>query len=210
MYSSFELLNSFKMKSVLLILGSMFAMLAYFPLAKLIKKDPKGYSFASFMLWAILDVICMISIYLEGNLTYILSLVFVLGSGYIAYMLYKLKQRTWGKSENVICFLIIICLYVYYTSGNIGATIAATTATVLAGVPQVIAIWKNPDRKALPIWFLFATGSSLIFLSASGWDFENFISGRIFPLANGSMAILLFFISATKPLRSKIFYNFFT
>lgn len=171
-------------KEIIELLGGLIALSAYFLLANEIRNEPRKYNAASMFLWAIVDAMVGISIYLESG-NYILAGFFVLGSYTMGIILWSHKKFSLNEKEICIIVLIIICGCIWKFSGNISATIATSIATILAGIPQYLDTRKNPPHKnSITIWILFCTGSIVSFLAGDGWDIRPFILTRLFPLAN--------------------------
>lgn len=183
--------------NTLALIGAFVALVAYVPIIKNIQKSKESFSFASFLLWACLDAITAITIFLENGL-WVLPAAFVLGSVIIAIMLYRLKQRVWGGFENFITVLVIICLIIWWYSGNTAGTIISVIAVFLAGFPQIKECWKNPDSRTVHIWALFTLGNILTFFAGEGWSYEDFIQDRLCAAVNGLGALILLVLSGRR------------
>lgn len=194
------------MENILTFLGVIAVYLGYYFSYKTIKSelgsDDESMSFASFVLWAILDFISAVALYIKhGNP--LLTILFVVGSGTISLYLFKHNKRSWGKSDWFITFLVMLCCIVWYFSGEIHAIIASTMAVLLAGVPQLLSVLKNPDKKLLPIFISFTLGNIFFFLISlySGkdlFDFNEFVKFYIVPTASGAMSIVYVLLSFRK------------
>lgn len=171
---------------------------AYIPIGVFIIQDKRkgrnDYSFASFMLWAFLDGIATGAYYLQKG-DYILPALFTLGSTGISIFLLILKQKEWGKFENFILVLVVICVAVWLTSGPYVAAISSTIAVGVAGIPQLISVISKPQRKAAIIWILFTFANLFFYFSKPGNDLDSFVLNRFYPLVNGTFSFVLIFLS---------------
>ncbi len=180
------------------ILGGIIGLCAYIPIGVFIfqdkKKGIKDYSFASFILWAVLDGIACTAYFLQKG-DYILPGLFTLGSMSISILLLALKQIKWGGFEYFILALVVICIIVWFTSGPYGAAISSTIAVGVAGIPQLISVILKPKRKAVIIWTLFTLANLAFYFSKPGDDIDSFILNRFYPLTNGIFSFILIFLS---------------
>jgi hypothetical protein len=161
----------------------------------------------------VLDLISAIAIFIKKGYP-LLTILFVIGSGYISFYLYRNNKRTWNPIDNFIVFLIFICCIVWYRSGEIMAIIASTTAVLLAGIPQLISVAKNPNKSLLPIFYSFTIGNLFFFFVSlySGkelFEFEEFVKFYIVPVANGLMSLVYVLLSFRKKNTKPAYpYNF--
>lgn len=181
-------------KEILELIGGLFALLAYPFFAKMIRDNPEKYNSTTMFLWCFIDAIAGISMFLEGG-NYILAGLFVVGSYSMGVILWSHRKITFGEKEIIIFAMVICCIGIWFFSSNIWATIASTTATILAGVPQFLDSRKKPDRKSTHVWLLFFAGGAISFFAGKDWDFESFIITRLFPLANAIMALGMIWVS---------------
>ena len=136
------------MKETIFILACFFTALGYYRVIvdSRKEKNDEHLSFSSFMLWAGLDIITAISLYIKKG-SWEVPALFTIGSVSIAIYFFCIGKRKWQKSDWYITGLIAICLYVWFTSGEINAALAANIATILASLDQQYTTWKNPDKE---------------------------------------------------------------
>ena len=114
------------------------------------RKVPQN--FATWILWALLDSIAAASLIVqEGN--FWIPVFYALGSGAIVFSVLKTKTAgKWTNFESMIVVLVVICIIAWALSGPQMATIASTTALAIAGIPQVMDVYKKPFESPLFVW----------------------------------------------------------
>lgn len=198
------------METINQVLGILSTIIAYVLLGKITYRDTsEDISFSSFFLWAILDGITAITMYMksDGGFEWLLPVFFVFGSSSIAVILFLQRGWSWSPFEWIITVLIAICCCVWYTSGETNATIAATIAVGLAGIPQAVKLWISPSRKILPSWTFFFLGNTLFFFSDTSTVWEPFVHNRLCALINGLMALIVIIITLVrKPTKHRPYF----
>ena len=186
------------------ITGGIGALALFVPMAvEVVKGGGAGQSFATWMLWAALDTILTISLLLQhGN--YLLPLGFAAG-GIVLTTLLLLKGRfAWGRMDNVILLLVLGCLIGWKLGGAKTATVAATLGICLAGVPGLVELWRNPQRKVGNIWGWYVLANGLAFWGGTAMTVEERFAPGVFAIYS-----LLMFVASRKcratgpPLQSR-------
>ena len=181
------------------IAGGLGALVLFVPMAvEAIKDGGAGQSFATWLLWAALDTILTISLFQQhGN--YLLPLGFAVGSATLTSLLLFKGRFAWGHMESVILALMLGCLIGWKLGGAKTATVAATLGICLAGVPGLVELWRNPQRKVGNIWGWYVLANGLAFLGGTAMTLEE----RFAPGVFAAYSLLLFFASrkpgAAKP-----------
>ena len=181
------------------IAGGIGALALFVPMAvEVVKDGGAGQSFATWLLWAALDTILTVSLFLQhGN--YLLPLGFAAG-GIVLTTLLLLKGRfAWGRMDNVILLLVLGCLTGWKLGGAKTATVAATLGICLAGIPGLVELWRNPQRKVGNIWGWYVLANGLAFWGGTAITVEE----RFAPGVFAAYSLLMFFASrkpgAAKP-----------
>jgi hypothetical protein len=180
------------------ITGGIGALALFVPMAvEVIKDGGAGQSFATWMLWAALDTILTVSLFLQhGN--YLLPFGFAAG-GIVLTTLLLIKGRfAWGRMDNVILLLVLGCLAGWKLGGAKTATVAATLGICLAGIPGLIELWRNPQRKVGNIWGWYVLANGLAFLGGTAMTVEERFSPGVFAIYS-----LLMFVASRKPGAAK-------
>ena len=132
---------------VLKLAGGIGALALFVPMAiRFIRDGGAGQSFATWMLWAALDSILTISLFLQhGN--YLLPLGFATGGIALTTLLLFKGRLAWGRMDSVVLVLVLGCLVGWKLGGTQAATVAATVGIFLAGIPGLVELWRNPQRQ---------------------------------------------------------------
>lgn len=165
-----------KNSEVMQIVGGAIGFIAYLVGMYYIIRKKKYPSFASYALWAILDGIMLYHAAQnpEGaNLPIIAG--FTIGSAFTAIVLLVKVEFSWEKTEWIVTFLIIVCLYVKYNYNHDTMTIATATALMLAGVPLLIDTYKKPNTVPTLVWGIFAVGSTIAFFGKTSWALDEWL-----------------------------------
>src|ERR1035441_1540654 len=120
------------------IAGGIGALALFVPMAvEAIKDGGASQSFATWLLWAALDTILTISLFLQrGN--YLLPLGFAAGGIALTTLLLVKRRFAWSRMDSVILALVLGCLIGWRLGGGKTATVAATLGICLAGVPGLV------------------------------------------------------------------------
>lgn len=169
--------------------GSVVAGFVYIGLCIQIWTGRNKQSFATWGLWALIDGITAASVIVQqGN--YLLPLFFSIGSIATATsIILKTKNAGWSWFETMISILVVACLLVWYTSGPKMATIAGTTAVLIAGLPQTVEAWKKPWDSSFLVYSGFLVANILSTIGGKDWSIEE----RFYP---GCCAILCLIVVA--------------
>jgi len=180
------------------IAGGIGALALFVPMAVgIIKDGGAGQSFATWMLWAALDTILTVSLFQQrGN--YLLPLGFAVGGATLTALLLFKGRFAWGRTESVILALVFGCLIGWRLGGATAATVAATLGICLAGIPGLVELWRNPQRKVGNIWGWYVLANGLAFLGGTAMTMEERFAPGVFAAYS-----LLLFIASRKPRIAK-------
>ena len=179
--------------------GGIGALALFVPMAiRIIKDGGAGQSFATWMLWAALDTILTVSLFLQhGN--YLLPLGFAAGGIALTILLLVKGRFAWGRMDSVFLVLVLGCLAGWKLGGARTATAATTLGICLAGIPGLVELWRNPQRKVGNLWGWYVLANGLSFLGGTSMTLEE----RFAPGVFAAFSLLMFFASrkpgAAKP-----------
>ncbi len=164
---------------ILKLAGGGLALVMYLPMIlEIIRSRGAGQSFATWGLWAVLDTILTVTLWQQhGN--YFLSLGFAVGGIALAAVLLAKGCWSWGKFETAIALMVLVSLAVWKFSGPRNATIAVTTAVVIAGVPGFVEMLRAPQSGAGKVWAGFTLANLLAFFGGTAMTVEE----RLVPAA---------------------------
>ena len=174
--------------------GGALALLLFIPMiAETLRAGGAGQSFATWLLWAALDVILVGSLVQQhGN--FLVMLGFAIGDIALAGLLLWQRRVAWGWFETVILLLVAGCLAVWRFGGAREATLASTAGVCIAGMPGLVKLWKNPERKLGNIWAGYALANLFSFLGGTAMTVEE----RFAPGAFAVFSLMMFAASRKK------------
>lgn len=146
-------------------------------------------SFATWLLWFILDVIVLFGVFDQDGNPYLFS-AFALGTGIVTILLVVKKQVSWSSFETYISWMVTVCIIVYLLAGPHLAIIATVLALNIAGIPQVIATFKDPKATPTIAYSLFAISALLSAISAKAWTVEDMLPAISTLIYASTVAIL--------------------
>ncbi len=184
---------------VLKIAGGLLALLMFIPmLASILKEGAEGQSCATWMLWGALDTVLTISIIQQrGN--FLLPLGFAIGDVLVVILLLAKGKFRWGWFESCILVVVIGCVVAWKYSGSRTATIAATLGICVAGIPGLLAMLKQPQRKMGNVWLGYVLANALSFFGGTAMTVEERFAPGIFALC-----ALVMFAASRKPAATKL------
>lgn len=154
------------------VLSGGIGILAYILLIHALLRSATEQSFAAFLLWALLDLIAAVTTLLaDGN--YWLALANTLGSTVITVLLIYKKQVAWSWIESLTALLVIICLVVWYASGEIAGIMASSIAVVIASVPQMVDTWRKPQVTPVRVYIAFLFANIIALAGGKAWTIEE-------------------------------------
>ena len=162
----------------------------------ILKNNGISQNFFTWILWAILDGILLITIYEEEGADLPIVAGCVLGSFFVAIFLLFVKKIKWTKNESWILLLVITTVSIWLWSGsNVVGIISAVASEMLAGIPLMKASWKTPGSQlTLASYIFFIISYILSIYNSPDWQIENVL----FPVA-----FLIYSIGDTSPLMKK-------
>ncbi len=178
-----------------LIIGSLLIISAYVLLFRELFKNHEGLSAVSFILWAILDTIPVITTSSHQGHWWIILLLFATGSTSVAVYLYKKGEKKWSKFDKYTVIATILCIVVWLSAGKTAGTISASAGIIIAGFSQIKESWFKPQPNVLASWFLFAIGSTFLGFVSDATEIEDFIAERLSSFTNAGLATFIFFLT---------------
>lgn len=153
-------------------LGGVIGLAAYAVLIVALFKSKTEQSFAAFLLWAMLDLIATITTIIQGG-NYWLALSNAIGSSVITLILVFRKQVSWSWVETMTAFLVVICLVVWFTSGERAGIVVSSLAIVIASIPQMVDTFKKPEATPTSAYLVFTLGNVVSLIGGNGWTIEE-------------------------------------
>lgn len=176
------------------IAGGLLALLLFIPLIIGILKDgAEGQSCATWLLWGTLDTVLTISVIAQhGN--FYLPLGFAIGDVLLVALLLAKGQFNWGWFETAVLLLVIGCMAAWKLAGPKTATVAATLGICVAGIPGLLAMLKQPQRKIGNVWLGYVLANVVSFFGGTAMTIEERFAPGVFALC-----ALVMFAASRKP-----------
>lgn len=143
---------------------------ANYPLIRDILSGKATQNFATFLLWASLDIIAAVTTR-DGN--FILPAAYAISGSTVATILAIKKQVSWSWIETGTTILVIACLILWKTKGEEIATVASSSAVVIATFPQARDTWKKPEETPVSAYLMFLVANSLSFYAGKAWTIDE-------------------------------------
>lgn len=166
------------------IAGGLLALLLFIPMiAGILKAGAESQSGATWLLWGALDTVLTISIIQQrGN--FLLPLGFAIGDVLVVILLVAKGRFTWGRFETAILLLVVGCVVGWKFGGPRTATIAATLGICVAGVPGLVAMWKQPQPKLGTVWAGYVLANALSFFGGSAMTVQERFAPGVFAICS--------------------------
>lgn len=187
--------------SWLTVMGSAIGIAMQIILAIQIFKEKITQNFTSWILWAILEGIITASIISQQG-SFLLPATYSLGCVVVSVSIaIRLKIFLWTWFETMIACLAIACMIIWSLSGAWVATIASTSAVLIAGIPLAIDCYKHPRDNPFLIYSCFLIANVLATAGARSWSVEE----RLYPASCAAFTLLtIIFIGRKFFIKSRL------
>lgn len=180
--------------NVLILAGSVVAILIYFPLWKGIRTGKVEQNLLTWALWGTLDFVVAATIIAQKG-SFLLPIAYAIGSLITVLFIVKAKGKaSWTWFESLVSFLVLASMVIWYFSGDKVAAVASTTAMCIAGVPQLIDAWKKPHSMPLLVFSAYLLANVLSTAGGSDWSIKE----RFYPASAAVYCFLIVLFSARK------------
>lgn len=150
-------------------------------------------NFASWILWAILEFIVAASIISQHG-SFLLPATYSLGCMIVVLSIIKSKNFSWTWFETFVACMALACMIIWSISSARIATIASTSAVLIAGIPLLIECYKNPLNNPFLIYFLFLIANILGTAGGKDWSVEE----RFYPVSCAGFSFIAVIFVARK------------
>lgn len=145
----------------------------------------------SWIMWAVLDSIILVSCFKAGNKRPWLPAGFVLGASIVAIILLTRGVWGWGVVETISAIGATIAIVCWWKLGPKSAIVASVLAMTIAGIPAMHDAWVLPDPSSWWLWGGVAFSALLSCYGAKKWTVEEcFLPSASFAF-NIAMTILV-------------------
>ncbi|HLX70237.1 MAG TPA: hypothetical protein VKV04_11480 [Verrucomicrobiae bacterium] len=194
-------MNAIDLQHGLRIAGGLLALLLFVPMiAGILRDEARGQSCASWLLWTALDAVLTISL-IARNGNFLLPLGFTIGDIAVVVVLVLIVKGKfeWGRFDTLILALVIGCVIAWKLGGPRTAAIASTLGVCIAGIPGLVAMWREPQRRVGTVWGGYVIANGLSFFGGTAMTVEERFAPGMF-----AMVSLALFMASRRNCGAKI------
>lgn len=185
--------------NTLVFIGGLIALSSYLPLWRQMWKNQVKQNLLTWILWGFLDLIGTTAIIFQNG-NYILPFVYTIGSIVTILLILKSGEKSkWTWFETMVVIIVLICITVWYFTGNKIAIIAISIAGIIATFPQFIDAWKKPEKMPLVTYVICMIANVFSTMGGKSWTIEE----RFFPFSSTIMCLILVVLSFRKFFKNK-------
>ncbi|CAN5214787.1 hypothetical protein BH09BAC3_BH09BAC3_26060 [soil metagenome] len=187
------------MSEILPPLSGVVELVAYSVIAFGIFRSGVKQSFAAFLLWGMLDIIATVTTMIEhGN--YWLALSNAIGASLVCLLLVIKKQVSWSWVESLTALLVVVCLIIWATAGELAGLFASSIAVVIASVPQMVDTYKKPESTPTLAYIIFLIANMISLFAGKSWSIEE----RFYAACGLFLSIVILIFSLRKGFNLKL------
>ena len=148
------------------------ALALYLPLCYQIINGKVKQNLATWILWSSLDGVCAATIWAQAG-NYQLVLAYTLGGLITTFCILKSGEAKWTWFESFITGMVFGCVIIWVLAGSRLASIAGTSAMIIAGIPQLLESYRKPWGSPILIFLGYTIANGLSVVGAKGWTIEE-------------------------------------
>ncbi len=154
--------------------GGLVALASHFFLIHGVWKGTLHLNIATWILWSVIDASVLFSSLAAGASAPFLSAGFVVGAVLVTITLFGRGVWRWGMLETSCAVLALACLGLWYIAGPLVSLISLTIGKYgIAGIPSVVAAYKNPERTQGWIWLMGTFGAATNIFTIGSWTLAD-------------------------------------
>lgn len=170
--------------------GIVFLASYFFYIRSILLKETKPQK-VSWLIWAVTDLIILITLFLQKVSNYHLSLAATLGSTFIAILSLWYGTKGWTKTDIICMITSIIGIVLWQIFNNpLIALVMLCLAQTIAAIPTWIHAWNKPREESPSAWGLFLVGGLIGLIAMPVWTIQN----SIFPLVLTTLSFPFFIV----------------
>lgn len=187
--------------NTLTLVGSLIAILTYFPLWNQIRSGQAKQNLLTWVLWGTLDLVVAATIVAQhGN--WLLPVVYGFGSGVTVLIIKRHGDKSlWTWFETMVASLVIVSAAVWYLTTDALATVASTCAMIIAGVPQLKDAHQKPHEMPLVAYAMYAVANILCTAGGADWSIKE----RFYPASAAAFCLAIVLLSLKRFWRDRRF-----
>ncbi len=165
----------------------------YITIYKGIRKGVSRPSFCTWILWTLLNITTLISLVFQ-HAPYVVAVIYAIGTAIIAGVVFFMGEFSWKPGDTFITIVIATCISILLGGSPYTAVIAGSLASIIAGIPEIVLVIKNPKNasRLAAILFIGANTTATIFTQ------EKTFINLIFPLSWITYWGIIFLLSLRK------------
>jgi hypothetical protein len=177
--------------NALIFTGSLVSFLMFVPLLGQIRSGVAKQNILTWTLWMSLDVVLAASIISQGGTAWLLPVVYCIGNAVTISVIWGTGDRgEWTWFEAMVTFLTLASMVVWYFAGDAMATIASTSAIMIAGIPQLKDAWKKPHEMPVRVYLGYLVGSVLCVAGGADWSIKERFHSVAATMYGGAIIVL--------------------
>jgi hypothetical protein len=141
-------------------------------ICKVTQGTGEGLSFTTFALWSALAAIISITMLVQ-KANPAVPAVYCCGATTTAIVLFMKGRMAWTEFDTLILILVVLCVFLWLTSGPKAALIMSVTAGLVAGIPLLRIAWEAPLTSPVVANSGFLLANVLSFASAKDWTLKD-------------------------------------
>lgn len=178
--------------SVISVIAGLLFIAGFIPYIYAILKGKAKPVKATWIIWAIIDVITFLGMYHENALNGQITGA-VAGAGIVTLLSFKYGLPGWSKIDKfcLIGAIIAITLWIVFDNPVLGI-ITSCSAGFIGSIPTFVSAWENPDRESKAGWTLFWLSCVFAMIAIPEWTLADATAPITFSLAETIMMYILF------------------
>ena len=180
--------------NALVLAGSIVAILTYFPLWKQIRSGKARQNLLTWALWGALDAIVAATIIVQHG-SWLLPVAYTFGSGLTVVIIMRQGDKaSWTWFETMVASLALVSMVVWYLTTNVIATVASTSAMLIAGMPQLKDAWQKPEEMPLGAYASYFVANLLCTAGGADWSIKE----RFYPASAALFCLIITMLAARR------------
>ena len=158
------------MQEIIGILGGLVVLAAHIPLYIAILRKTATPSFATWSMWSVMAIILLSSQIMAGKQDPWGMLAVTVGTIGAAILLIVRGKKKWEMFDTFCLSLVAVAITIWVIAGPAVAQIASFSALVIAGIPTIKNVWKDPRNENRLTWGMFALGFGMTVIAVNDWS----------------------------------------
>lgn len=179
-------------KEILSILSGGIFIWAFFPYIKAIVRKETSPRKATWLVWAMGDIIILIGMIVKGTISGFM-IAAVLGASTIFVLSLLFGEPGWNRRDRVCLSLstLAIALWIYFGESNLGIGLSLV-ALYIAAWPTYVSAWEKPENEDRKAWVLFNCANLFALLAIPHLTFADMAPPIVFAIIDAPFLYLLF------------------